>query len=199
MNEDQPKNETSEVVEATTTEEVQKYRLRTILSDEDTMLLRSRSDDVALVFADNSGNAYPGPETRELIKALKDFIIENNALGMAAIQLGVSERVFVMRRPWSSDQLMTVINPVVKRREGGSKKAEGCFSVPVPDNMQARILRASRIWVSFTDENGVEHDNELLIGMDARVFQHELDHLNGSLMIDEKLSTGGKFLGWSRS
>jgi peptide deformylase len=193
MNEDKQNESVTE-----TTEEA-KYRLRSVISDEDAMLLRSRSEDVPLAMGDNSGRAYPSADTNEVIQALKDYVTENDGLGMAAIQLGVAKRVFVMRWPWSSNRLVAVINPTIRRYEGSSKKPEGCFSLPAPDGVSAKVKRASRIWVDFTDENGVEYTDELLVGVDARVFQHELDHLNGYLMIDEKLPRGGAFLGWSRS
>lgn len=192
MNENEERTETK--VEET---EEQKFRLRTILSDQDVMDLRKESEDVTLSLGDNSGNAYPDGETRELIQALKDYVMENDGLGMAAVQLGVHKRLFVMRRPFSSDQLLTVINPKIRRVDGQSSKVEGCFSIP-DTPADPVVQRASMIWVDFTDENGVTYENEMFVGMDARVFQHEYDHLNGILFIDEK-SNGFGFKGWKRA
>lgn len=187
-------NENEERTETPVQEAEQKFRLRTIISDNDVMDLRKPSEEVALVLGDSSGRAYPDKDTVELIEALKSYVIENDGLGMAAVQLGVHKRVFVMRRPFNSDQLLVVINPRVRRGEGGSLKAEGCFSLPdLPADPMVR--RYSMIWADFTDENGEEHTEEMFVGMDARVFQHELDHLDGILMIDQKPNKKG-FQGW---
>lgn len=178
--------------------EVEKFRLLTVDTDENVNLLRRVSENVSFVAGDNSGNVYLDNDTQELIQALKDFVVENDGLGMSAIQLNVPKRVFVMRKPWNSNRLLTVINPTIIRSEGQSRKAEGCFSIPEMDGVAGMVQRPSRIWVNFFDENGVEYKDELMVGMDARVFQHELDHLNGKLFIDNKLVRGGKFLGWTR-
>lgn len=182
-----------ESTETTQPEEESKFRLRTIISDQDVLELRSESEPVAFAVID-SGAAVLDKDTNELIAALKDYIIENDGLGMAAIQLGVAKRVFVMRRPFNSDQLLVAINPKIRRGSGKSTKAEGCFSIP---NMpgDAMVQRFSTVYVDYTDEDGVVHEDEMMVGVDARVFQHELDHLDGILMIDSK-SSGRGFKGW---
>ena len=119
---------------------------------------------------------------------------------MAGVQLGVTKRIFVMRWPYNSDRLVTIINPRLIRGEGHSVKSENCFSLPdLPSNVNgARVKRMSRIFVHYTDEEGIEHGEEMLVGMDARTFQHELDHLDGFLMLDSK-TPRGEFRGWERS
>lgn len=186
-----------ESTETTTPEEEPKFRLRTIISDQDVMDLRKPSDPVSFALGDNSGKAFLDKDTAELVQALKDYVVENDGLGMAAVQLGVHKRLFVMRKPFSSDNLLVVINPTILRSEGHSIKGEGCFSLPDTPG-EAVVKRASRIFVNYTDEGGVTHEEEMLVGMDARIFQHELDHLDGILMIDAKLGGRG-FRGWGRS
>ena len=183
----------------TETKKDEKFRLRTVLSDEDAMFLRERSEDVTVVVADNSGNASLLPETRELIAALRAYVVEHNGLGMAAPQLGVRQRVMVLRKPWNSDKIVAIINPRILRTTGKSKKAEGCFSIPTPDGVFAEVARPSMIWVDYTSEEGEFISEELLVGMDARVFQHELDHLDGKLMVDEDLPRGSGFTRWIRA
>lgn len=174
----------------TTTEAVEKFRLRTIISDADVIDLRKSSEPVSL-------EELGLDETQELIQALKDYVIKNEGLGMAAVQLGVHKRIFVMRRPFSSDHLQVVVNPRILRGTGKATKAEGCFSLPnTPADPMVR--RASTIYVTYNDEKGVLHEDDMLVGMDARVFQHEYDHLNGVLMIDVK-PNGSGFRGWRRS
>jgi peptide deformylase len=171
-----------------------KFRLRTIVADQDVIDLRKPSEEVTLSIGDNSGNAYPDGETNELIQALKDYVTEHEGLGMAAVQLGVHKRLFVMRRPFNSDKLLVVINPKILRTNGKSTKSEGCFSIPdLPG--RPMITRASMIWVNFTDESGVEYKDEMLVGMDARIFQHEYEHLEGNLLIDK--TRYGNFKGWA--
>tara|TARA_R110002126_G_C10490983_1_gene504783 strand:+ start:28404 stop:28955 length:552 start_codon:yes stop_codon:yes gene_type:complete len=178
-----------ETVETTETEP-EKFRLRTIISDADVVDLRKPSDPVSLTELNSS-------DTKELIQALKDYVVKHGGLGMAAVQLGVHKRIFVMRRPFSSDNLSVIVNPVIHRGTGHAVKGEGCFSLP---NMPATpmVKRMSMIHVTYTDEHGVEQAQDMLVGMDARIFQHELDHLNGVLMIDAK-SGGRGFQQWKRS
>lgn len=194
MNEEPEKNE-----EVVTKEEVSKFKLRSVISDEDAMFLREHSKDVSIVIGDNSGNAILMPATRELILALKTYVSEHNGLGMAAVQLGVHDRVFVMRKPWNSNNLIAVVNPRLRRAQGMSKKTEGCFSIPSPDGVGAMVKRPSMIWVDYTNENGELLQDEMMVGMDARVFQHELDHLDGRLMLDSDLPRSSGFVRWVRA
>lgn len=183
----------------TKTEE-KKFRLQTIISDIDVITLRKKSEPVAFVLGDNSGNVYLDRDTQELIQALKDHVVEYDGLGMAAIQLGVAKRIIVMRQPFNSERLITLINPKLVRGNGQSIKAENCFSIPnLSDGVKgARVKRQSTVFVNYTDEEGIDYKEEMFIGMDARVFAHELDHLNGELMLDNK-TLYGRFMGWERS
>ena len=177
----------------TTPQEESKFRLRTIISDQDVLELRTESEPVAFAVID-SGETCLDKETTELIEALKEYVMENDGLGMAAIQLGVAKRVFVMRRPFNSDELLVVINPKIRRGEGKAKRPEACFSIPEMPG-EAMVQRFSMIYVDYTDEHGQTHEDEMMVGVDARVFQHELDHLDGILMVDTK-SSGYGFKGW---
>lgn len=190
-----------EEAEIKTETQEKKFRLQTIISDADVVTLRKVSEPVTFILGDNSGNAYLDRDTKELIQALKDYIVDNGGLGMAAIQLGVAKRVFVMRKPFSSDRMLVVINPVLKRKGMKQRtKAEGCFSIPnIPNGVKGALVRRyTEVWVNYTDEEGVDYKDEFFMGMDARIFLHELDHLNGFLMLDDKTPTG-VFKGWERS
>ena len=176
-----------------------KMQLVTIATDDGVNRLRTVSEPVAFCTADNSGKSYLNKDTQEVIQALKDYVVENDGLGMAAIQLNVAQRLFVMRMPFDSENIITVINPKIVRSLGNSRKKEGCFSIPAPDNMAGLVARPSQIWVNYTDEDGVEHKEEWLMGMTARVFMHEYDHLDGKLYIDNKLTQRGKFVSWART
>lgn len=126
--------------------------------------------------------------TKEIITQLKQYVIEHNGLGMAAIQLGEAIDVFVMRR---ANKIITIINPVILDKSTLNViQPEGCFSIPLPAGSAAMVERSNTITVRYNNESG-EQVIEALSGMEGRVFQHELDHLKGRLMIDENI-----FRGW---
>lgn len=188
MNEEQ-----AETVETDKKEE-SKFRVRTILSDSDVITLRKVSEPVSFITDTEENSLRLDEDMQELNEALRSAVTELDGLGMAAPQLGVNVRMFVMRQPFSSNKLLAVINPEIVRGYGFSTKTESCFSIPsLPANVKgARIKRMSEIVVRFQNENGIEEETTL-VGMDARTFQHELDHLNGKLMLDEP-----GFKGWER-
>lgn len=97
--------------------------------------------------------------------------------GLAANQVGVAARLFLMRR---GEEMQTVVNPVLLEKKGRAVADwEGCLSVP---GVQALVPRAERIRVAFYDESGREKEEEME-GFEARVFLHELDHVDGVLFI----------------
>lgn len=109
---------------------------------------------------------------------------------MSAIQLSVAKRIFAMRR--KTDEIIIVINPkIVERSDEHAASPEGCFSIPLMPGVGAIVSRSTSISVEYDTETG-DHVSTQLTGMDARIFQHEMDHLEGNLMIDKD-----KLNGWS--
>lgn len=112
-------------------------------------------------------------------------------VGIAAPQLGIGQRMVVVdaslgRRPSRNHGLLYMANPgIVWRSEETSLGREGCLSVP---NWVGTVRRASRVRVQYQDVNGVAHEIEAT-GFEARVIQHEIDHLDGVLFIDRVVST----------
>jgi peptide deformylase len=100
-----------------------------------------------------------------------------NGLGLAANQIGVLQRVFVYD---DGTGLGVVINPKIVRAEGEQVGVEGCLSVP---GLQGDVKRAEKIVIQGMDLNGKKVKIEAE-GLLARIFQHELDHLNGTLFVD---------------
>jgi len=103
-------------------------------------------------------------------------------IGLAAPQVGVSSRIFVVdissgRDP---DQLLVLINPEIVSAEGEIINTEGCLSVP---GFQEKVARAASVEVRGLDHQGkeVSHRGDDLL---AGAFQHEIDHLNGKLFFD---------------
>ena len=121
------------------------------------------------------------------VHALIDDMIETMyaapGVGLAAPQVGVSLRVFVAD-PSSGrrdDGLVIMINPDFVEREGVQTHSEGCLSVP---GFEAPVARPARVVVRGLNRDGVAREvegTELL----ARVFQHEIDHLDGSLFLNK--------------
>jgi peptide deformylase len=103
-------------------------------------------------------------------------------VGLAATQVGVPIRLFVIdlsvgRRP---SDVIVMINPVFVERDGMQLEEEGCLSVP---GFNATVVRPARAIVRGLDRAGAEQTIE---GHDllARAFQHEMDHLDGTLFVD---------------
>jgi len=116
-------------------------------------------------------------EIRQLIERMYEVMQENSGLGLAAPQVGVQLQVFTYD---VGEGRHALVNPKIARRKGEEIATEGCLSVP---GIQGEVPRAERVTVSGLDENGkpIKIRAE---GLLARVFQHEIDHLQGFLFID---------------
>ena len=101
----------------------------------------------------------------------------DNGLALAAPQIGVQKQVVV----WDfGDDPQAIFNPVVAESDGEWVYEEGCLSIP---GLYVEIVRPKTVLVKGVDLNGnpIEREADEL---EARMFQHELDHLNGVLMFD---------------
>jgi peptide deformylase len=103
-------------------------------------------------------------------------------IGLAAPQVGVPLRIFVVDVSVGRDPsaLLTLINPEFVELDGVQLEEEGCLSVP---GFNATVVRPSRVVVSGLDLDGNRRQHEGT-GLLARAFQHEIDHLDGSLFVD---------------
>lgn len=127
-------------------------------------------------------------ELRQLVQDMYETMDEAPGVGLAAPQVGVNLRVFVY--DWDKEdgtaQRGVVINPVLEISEMPEGEAEweseseGCLSVPGERFPLKRALKAHLTGVDL-DQNPVEIFAE---GWFARIFQHEFDHLNGTLYVD---------------
>ena len=132
----------------------------------------------------------PAAEVGELtptIQGLVDDMIETMyaaaGVGLAAPQVGESLRIFVAdpssgRR---AEDLIVMINPELVECDGIQNESEGCLSVP---GFEAPVARPLRAVIAGLNRAGSPHQVEGT-GLLARAFQHELDHLNGSLFLDK--------------
>jgi peptide deformylase len=114
---------------------------------------------------------------RGLMEAMRSFMAEHKAIGLAAPQVGIAQRVFVAD---IGDGLLALANPEICAPDGEDVLREGCLSLP---NMQVDVPRAQSVIVRGLSADGMETELEVR-GLMARVVQHEIDHLNGLLIID---------------
>jgi len=114
-----------------------------------------------------------------IIEKMIDTMYANEGIGLAAPQIGVSKQIIVVKRGEDKD-IIKLINPVILIREGEEKAKEGCLSIP---DVYVEVKRSSNVTVEGLDEKEkpVKIEAEDLL---ARVFQHEIDHLNGILIVD---------------
>lgn len=104
-------------------------------------------------------------------------------IGLAAPQVGVSERLFVLDMQQEQSERIICINPEVREHHGVVVAEEGCLSLP---NVYAELERAETLLLAYVDLDGEMRTLEAE-GLMARAIQHELDHLNGILLF-ERLS-----------
>ena len=128
------------------------------------------------------------PDLQELIQNMYETMQKADGVGLAAPQVGLSIRLFVIDLNSLSDDmpeykgyLHAFINPrILDESEETELMEEGCLSVP---GIHENVRRAKSVHVTYLDEQLQPHD-EWIDGFAARVFQHEYDHLEGKLFID---------------
>lgn len=135
------------------------------------------------------------PDLKQLIDNMFDTMYAANGVGLAAPQVGLPIRLFVIdASPFAEDDedgngdpslkdfKKVFINPIIVS-ESGEKKGfyEGCLSIP---DINEEVMRAPNVVLNYLDENFEEHEVELT-GLAARVVQHEYDHLEGKLFLDK--------------
>ena len=119
-----------------------------------------------------------GEDIRSLIDDMAETMYASHGIGLAAIQIGVSKRVIVVD---VGEGLVALVNPAICKREGEAQMQEGCLCLP---GVMVDVARSERITVKGLDAKGAEvtFDAE---GLFARALQHEIDHLDGILIVDK--------------
>ena len=115
----------------------------------------------------------------KLLDDMAETMYDADGVGLAAPQVGILKRVFVVDAD-EEHGLLELVNPEIVSREGEQFGAEGCLSIP---GLQGDVKRANKIVIKAQDRYGnpVQYEGTELL---ARAFQHELDHLNGVLFLD---------------
>lgn len=139
--------------------------------------------------------SYPDPRLRKkaapvtefdervaaLVRRMLKLMHDANGVGLAAPQVGVLWRIFVMNATGEPNDDLVLINPEISAREGSKEGEEGCLSIP---EVRVAVRRALRCKIRAQNEQGEWFE---LAGEDlpARIWQHETDHLDGVLIIDK--------------
>ena len=124
-----------------------------------------------------------GIEEQQLMDDMLQTMLEAPGIGLAAIQIGVPRRVIVLNISQEKNKKnpMYFINPVIKNKSNElSRYEEGCLSLK---NVFVEVDRPNTCEVEYLDYNG-EKRNLKCDGLLATCIQHEVDHLNGVLMVD---------------
>ena len=156
------------------------------INEEETRLLRRRADEIPIPL-DEEGK-------RDIEILVDAFLGRDDAAGLAAPQIGISKRVVVFKNGHFGDKeplkrgdgrYDVLVNPRITQIRGDREKGqEGCLSCP---DISAEVVRATSIKVKAYDEKG-EKVNRRYSGFLARVVQHELDHLDGKLIVDRGIA-----------
>jgi peptide deformylase len=137
-------------------------------------------DDVLHQQADPVGELTA--DVQQLIDDMIETMYAAPGIGLAAPQVGIPLRIFVIDLSVGreADGLMVMVNPSFVERDGMQLEEEGCLSVP---DFNATVVRPSRVVVKGLDRSGTQYQREGQ-GLLARAFQHEMDHLDGTLFVD---------------
>ncbi len=129
---------------------------------------------------------------RTLVADLYETMASYNGVGLAANQVGVAQRVFVVDVPREdgTHDRFAVVNPVLTERKGKQKDEEGCLSMP---GIAEEVERALVLRLRGFDEHGQPIDR-IVEGFLARAVQHESDHLDGVLFTDRLSPLKKQFL-----
>ncbi len=121
-------------------------------------------------------------ETQDLIDDMIETMYAAPGVGLAAPQVGVPKRIFVvdLSLGQTTGDLIVLVNPEFVEHDGVQRETEGCLSVP---GFEATVTRPQRAVVRGAWRDGQEQRIEAE-GLLARAFQHEMDHLDGRLFVD---------------
>lgn len=115
---------------------------------------------------------------KNIINAMKEGMLLEEGIGLAANQIGITKRIILIG---DEKELFVMVNPVITWfSEEKEKMMEGCLSF---NDLNVNILRSKSVKVKYLDENGNLKEN-IFDGIYARAIQHEVDHINGILIID---------------
>jgi peptide deformylase len=119
-------------------------------------------------------------ETRKIVEDMFETMYEDGGVGLASIQVDIQQRIVTIDVSESRDEPLTLINPEILEKHDEKEGLEGCLSFP---GVFDKIKRAERIKFKALDKDGKEYTMDAE-GLLAVCVQHEIDHLDGKLLID---------------
>ena len=130
---------------------------------------------------------FVNKKIRQLLDDMAETMYKIDGVGLAAPQVNVSKRIIVLD---DGNGLIEVINPEIVKKEGSQVGLEGCLSVP---ELFGDVERYDKIEV-----HGINRNNKKIKikaeGFLARIFQHEIDHLNGILFVEKLVNPNEIFI-----
>jgi peptide deformylase len=122
------------------------------------------------------------PAVEQLIQDMVETMYAAPGIGLAATQVGAGRRLFVadLSVDKAAGELIVFLDPEWLERDGMQLEEEGCLSVP---GFEATVARPARVVLKGRDRTGRPQTLEAT-GLLARCFQHEMDHLDGTLFVD---------------
>jgi peptide deformylase len=121
-----------------------------------------------------------GPELADLAAKMLELMRASQGVGLAAPQVGKNIRLFVMNATGQAGDDQVIVNPILSDADGEETGEEGCLSIP---NVKAEILRGKAMKLTAQDVAGKPIER-VESGYIARIWQHEVDHLNGTMIVD---------------
>ncbi len=121
-----------------------------------------------------------GPKDQKLFDDMIETMYLEDGVGLAAPQVGISKRILIASPSMKPGEEFVIVNPEIYESHGRELGSEGCLSLP---NISGEIYRAKQIRVRYQDRQGKLQDKEIK-DFFARIIQHEVDHLDGVLLID---------------
>jgi peptide deformylase len=137
-------------------------------------------DDPRLHSKAETFNQHQWPELQETVNGMFELMFSFDGMGLAAPQVGIMKRLFVMWNSGSSTQYVCINPRVIKIGKETKVKNEGCLSYP---GKTVLVERPTEIRVTYQNLRGTKVTKKLT-GIMARCFLHELDHLNGITFFD---------------
>ncbi len=124
-------------------------------------------------------------EIKQLILRMIETMYKNQGIGLAAPQIGISQRIIIVETSKNPREIkgkvFAFLNPIItKKSRKSAVEEEGCLSLP---GIFVNVKRAEQIELVCQDLRGKEVKVKAG-GLTARIFQHEIDHLNGKLIVD---------------
>ena len=118
---------------------------------------------------------------RDLVDRMFELMREDKGVGLAAPQVGINHRLFVINPTGRLEDDRTYVNPILSLPTGEEEAEEGCLSLP---DIQVKVVRAKSLRIRAQDAIGQWFEEEA-DGYVARIWQHESDHLDGILLLDK--------------